>query len=178
MTVFSLLRPVWAWPPGGVYLQRLIFGLGSTRPPDTVRALSFIHFARLVVIRRFPDHRQEAEEIREPLLMFESNYNGTFDQYIETFSEAIPGKMRAFWQTSYGFPDVKPVTAFKAYIHANEFTVNHYYSAYPEASATMVGSALKLASAHAAFRERAETLSPARFVAAYREFITAMQGDL
>ena len=178
LTVFSLLRPPWAWPPGGVYLQRLIFALGRTRTPDEVRRLSFIHFARLAIIRRFPDHGQEREEIVEPLLLFESNYDGTFDQYIDTFSEAIPQKMWAFWRTSYGFPGVKPVTPFKRYIRANEFTVEHYYSAYPEATTTTIGSALRLAASHAAFRKRARDMSDERFAAAYRSFLAHMQGDL
>src|SRR4051794_10630970 len=100
MTVFSLLRP------GGGYLQRLVFGIGSTRPPNAVRRLSFIHFARMVIIRSLPHRGKEREDIREPLLLFESSYNGTLDQYIDTFSKAIPTKMEAFWRSSYGFPGV------------------------------------------------------------------------
>jgi hypothetical protein len=172
MTVFSLLRP------GGMLLAQLVLGLGRRRQPDTIRALSFIHFARLAIIRRFPDHDQDPEEIREPLLLFESNYDGTFGQYIDTFAQAIPRKMWAFWGSSYGFPGVNPVTPFKRYIRANEFSIDHYYSAYPEASTAMIGAALKLAGPHAEFHRRARTLTPEQFAREYRAFITEVQAEL
>jgi len=141
MTVFSLLRPILAWPPGGILLQRLLLGTGGRSVPSTIRRLSFIHFARLVVIRKLPNLGQPAETLREPLMLFESNYDGTFDQYIDAFAETIPLKMRAFWGTSYGFPGPKPVTQFKTFIRANEFVAEHYYSAYPTATVLDILSA-------------------------------------
>src|SRR3954467_1407241 len=94
MTVFSLLRPPWlSWPPGGEYLQHILLRVGSRRSPTTVRRLSFIHFARLTIIRRFPGLGQQAEDVRPPLMLFESTYDGTFDQYIDAFVDAIPVKM-------------------------------------------------------------------------------------
>jgi hypothetical protein len=178
MTVVSLLRPVLSWPPGGVLLQRLLLGAGVRETPDTIRRLSFIHFARLVIIRKLPNLGQPAETLREPLMLFESNYNGTFDQYIDAFAEVIPLKMRAFWGTSYGFPGARPVTQFKTFIRANEFVAEHYYSAYPTATTTMITAALDLRGPHESFYRRARSLTPEQFARAYRAFLTTVQANL
>jgi len=173
MTVFSLVRP------GGVQLLRLVLRIGRELSGDKTRRLSFIHFARLTIIRRFPDHGQPRERIRHPLLMFESNYDGPFADYIDVFATKIPFKMRAFWGTSYGWPGVDPVTPFKRYISENEFEVQHYYSAYPEASTTMVAAALALRGPHAEFRRRALADDRAdRFEADFRAFVSEVQSWL
>jgi hypothetical protein len=169
MTVVSLLRP------GGIYVQRLVYAIGRRRTPARIRDLSFIHFARLAVIRRFPRHGQTPDALAQPLQLFESNYNGTFSQYIDSFVDAVPEKMRSFWGTSYGFPWGLPLTRFKDFIEANEFTIDHYYVAYPDASATMIGAALYVMEAHEQFRHHAEGLEPQRFLDHYRDFVIAVQ---
>jgi hypothetical protein len=173
MTVFSLLRP------GGTLVQRLVYALGR-RPHGgaKIRALQFIHFARLAVIRSFPDHGQPPEQLRQPLQLFESNYNGSFDQYIDSFVDAVPLAMRSFWGTSYGFPWNLALRPFKYFIHRNEFLIDHYYAAYPDASMAMVEAALRLRERHAQFHQRASQLAPEAFAEAYREFVTRVQGDL
>jgi hypothetical protein len=172
MTVFSLVKP------GGVNLLRLVLAIGRRQRPSVVRGLSSIHFARLAIVRRFPDHGQEPDRLRQPLLLFESNYNGSFDQYIDDFTEAIPLKMTAFWRTSYGFPGVRPPIWFKDYIRANEFTADHYYCAYPKATTRTIDAAFRLIARHKQFHERARELSPERFAREYCAFLTEVQGDL
>jgi hypothetical protein len=180
MTVFSPVRRPYQKPPGGVLWLRLVFWVARTFPgrTSTIRELSFIHFARWIVIRRIPDQGQPRERLRHPLLMFESNYNGTFDQYIDAFAHILTRGMTHIWGTSFGFPGPQPVTPFKAYIRANEFVADHYYSAYPTATTTMIKSALALDEPLRAFTVRAATLSPARFGDEYRAFLTEMQEDL
>ena len=68
-----------------------------------LQQLSFIHYARWVVIDRFPDEGH-GEKLGHEYLLFESNFNGTWDQYIDAFSEVVPFRMKAIWGTSYGFP--------------------------------------------------------------------------
>ncbi len=85
MTIFSPVRPWYRWPPGGALWLDLVFMVARTQDlvlkvifpgrPGTIRELSFIHFARWIVIRRLPDHGQPRERRRQRLLMFESNYN-------------------------------------------------------------------------------------------------------
>jgi hypothetical protein len=180
MTVFSPVRPWHRRPPGGVLWLGLFFTVATALPRlmNHVRELSFIHFARWIVIRSVPAHGQPSERLQQPLLMFESNYNGTFDQYIDAFSTILSRGMTAIWGTSYGFPGPQPVAPFKAYIRANEFVVDHYYSAYPTATTTMIRSALALKPPLQAFTVRAGTVSPGRFGDEYREFLTKMQDEL
>ena len=179
MTVFSPVRPRYR-PPGGVLSLNVMFAFARTFPrfTSTIPELSFIHFARWVVIRRLPDHGQPRDRLRQPLLMFESNYNGTFDQYIDAFANILTRGMTAIWGTSYGFPGPQPVAPFKRYIRANEFVADNYYSAYPTATTTMVKSALALRKPLEDFTVRAGTLSPARFREEYRRFLTEMQAHL
>ena len=55
--------------------------------------------------------------------------------------------MKVFWGTSYGFPQPLPTGPFKEYIKENELEASHFYSAYPQATTTMVLAALELAPA-------------------------------
>jgi hypothetical protein len=180
MTVYSLVRPVHRRPPGGVLWLRLAFWFARTfrAGASGIRALSFIHFARWAVVPRIPDLGQPPEGIGHPLLLFESNYNGTFHQYIDAFAQILGPGMRRIWGTSYGFPGPVPVSPFQKYIRANEFAADHYYSAYPEASTTMVVSALALHEPHRMFHERAATLTPPEFAEEYRRFLTTIQDHL
>ena len=172
MTVFSLLKP------GGQYIQRLVFALGLLRPPVDVDKLAMIHFARLAAIRRFPDHGQPRDDMRQPLQLFESNYNGSFHQYIDTFVDAIPTKMRSFWATSYGFPCSLPLAPFKRYILANQFPIDHYYVRNPDATVKMVGSALRIMRVNDQLRREAQRLGPAAFAERFTTLITSIQSDL
>lgn len=182
MTTFSPVRPWYRphWPPGGALWLNLVFWFTRTFrcDPGTIEELSFIHFARWIVIRRLPDHGQPSERLRHPLLMFESNYNGTFDQYIDAFSNILTNGMTTIWGSSYGFPGPQPVAPFKSYISANEFVADHYYSAYPDASTTMIKSALALKKPLQALTERAAKVKPAKFREKYRQFLIAMQDHL
>jgi hypothetical protein len=176
ITVFSRLN---RW--GNVRLP-LLFTV-STRFPHltaTVSELSFIHFARWSVIRRFPDFGdpQPKESLKHRYLFFESNFNGTWDQYIDAFSHILTTGMTSIWGTSFGFPRPIPVAPFKAYIRRNEYACAHYWSAYPTVTRTMAVAALELAPAHERLRRRAAGLSPEEFAAAWTRFVTDQQRHL
>jgi hypothetical protein len=130
-----------------------------------LQALSFIHYARWVIVDG--DH-----------LLFESNFNGTWDQYIDAFSEVVAFRMKAIWGTSFGFPGPLPVEPFKQYIRRNEFVANHYWSAYPGATTTEIVSAGRVEAALEQLKRRAATLGPEAFKAEYESFLTSVQRDL
>lgn len=172
ITLFSLLRP------GGRYLQSVVFALGRRGTPTGVAGLGVIHFARFTVIRKFPYHGQPRDYLRQPLQLFESNYNGSFGSYIDMFVNLIPGRMREFWGTSYGFPLRLPLGAFKRYILANEFPVDHYYARYPDASVEIIKAALKIMQANTDLRQAAPNLAPDEFAHRLRSLVAHMQGEL
>jgi hypothetical protein len=175
-TAITVLTPV---KRHGPLVLKVVFWAGRnlTFTLKKLQMLSFIHYARWAVIPRFPaDGRGEA--LNHTYLFFESNFNGTWDQYIDAFSEIVPLRMKAIWGSSYGFPGPVPVEPFKGYIRRNEFVANHYWSAYPEATATEIVSAARVAAALDRFRRQSAGLEPPAFKAAYDRLLETVQRDL
>jgi hypothetical protein len=175
-TAITVLTPV---KPGGRILLALVFWIGrhATWTLKKLQMLSFIHFARWIVIPRFPDGGR-GEKLGHTYLFFESNFNGLWDQYIDAFSEVVPARMKGIWGTSYGFPGPIPVEPFKEYIRKNEYVANHYWSAYPGATTTEIISAQHVAAAIDDLRRRADAMSPEAFKQAYDRMLTDVQGNL
>jgi hypothetical protein len=172
-TAITVLTP---YKPTGRLLLPIVFWIGRNVEAtlEKLQTLSFIHYARWVVVKRFPPD----EKLHYPYLMFESNFNGSWDQYIDAFSEVVPTRMKGIWGTSYGFPGPIPVEPFKDYIRANEYVANHYYNAYPGSTTTEIISASKVAAALDGLRARAPSMDPDAFKAAYEDMLTSIQHDL
>jgi hypothetical protein len=172
-TAITVLTPV---KPIGRLVLPIVFWVGRnvTWTLKKLQMLSFIHFARWIVIPRLPD----GERLHYRYLYFESNFNGLWDQYIDAFSEVVPQRMKGIWGTSYGFPGPIPVEPFKRYIRANEYVANHYWSAYPGATTTEIISAKRVAAALDDLRARAAQLEPDAFKAAYERMLMTVQRDL
>jgi hypothetical protein len=172
-TAITVLTPV---KPAGRLVLPLVFWFGrhATFTLKKLQQLSFIHFARWIVIPRLPD----GEKLHYPYLFFESNFNGLWDQYIDAFSEVVPQRMKGIWGTSYGFPGPIPVEPFKHYIRSNEYVANHYWSAYPGATTTEIISAKPVAAAVEDLRRRSADMDADQFKRAYAEMLTSLQGDL
>jgi hypothetical protein len=150
------------------------------RSSGTLGRLSFIHFARWSLIRRIPYNGppQRKERLHYPRLYFESNFNGGWEEYIDAFAHILTRGMKLFWGTAYGFPQPLPTAPFKAYIRRNELEASHFHSAYPEATTTIVLSALDLHTKLDAFRARARDLDDEAFAAAWRELLAEAESDL
>jgi hypothetical protein len=175
-TAITVLTPV---KPAGRILLPIVFWVGrnATFTLKKLQMLSFIHFARWIVITRFPDGGR-GERLHHPYLFFESNFNGLWDQYIDAFSEVVPARMKGIWGTSYGFPGPIPVEPFKEYIRKNEYEANHYWSAYPGATTTEIISAEHVTAAVDDLRRRADGMTPEQFKGAYERMLTDVQGHL
>jgi hypothetical protein len=175
LTVYSTVR--W-WGPLWLPLFFLFIRRGRNSLKE-LKQLSFIHAARWSVVRRLPANGTQPEKkLRYAHLYFESNFNGGWEEYIDAFSYVLTLGMWAFWGSSYGFPNALPAGPFKEYIRRNEYTANHYYSAYPEATATTVLGALELAPKVADLKRQAASMSPESFKAAWDGLITEMQSCL
>jgi hypothetical protein len=176
ITVFSSVKWI-----GRLWLP-LVFWIATHLPKSTgtLGRLSFIHFARWTLVRRIPYNGppQRQETMTYPRLFFESNFNGGWQEYIDAFSHILTKGMKLFWGTSYGFPQPLPTGQFKEYIKENELEASHFYSAYPEATTTMVLAALELAPAFDAFKRQSAGKPAAEFAEAWREFLTKLQGSL
>jgi hypothetical protein len=175
LTVLSAMRQ---W--GLLELPVFFFFIRRGRKSLTdLKKLSFIQAARWSIIRRLPANGSYPEtRLRFPLLYFESNFNGGWEEYIDAFSYTLTTGMFGFWGSSYGFPGALPASEFKEYIRRNEYEAGHYYSAYPDATATTVLAALELSPKVAALRAAAEQMTAEQFAQAWSEFLRDEQGSL
>lgn len=178
MNAITPMKP-WKTP----ILKLAFFALGAIKPlQNDLKNLSFIHFARWVVIGRdrFPrlSEKQPAEELQYDYLLFFSNFNGTWNQYIDAFSAVLFKGLDLIWRWSEKYPGSRPVTAFKRYISLVQFDTDYYFNVYPRASTNDVKAALRVQDALDQFAAGSQSLSPAEFEKAWTEFLVRVQADL
>jgi hypothetical protein len=172
ITVFSNVK--W-WGRIELPLFFLYIRLRSSSLGD-LKKLSFIHAARWSLVPRVPGNGgQPTTKLRHPLLYFESNFNGGWEEYIDAFSYVLHTGMSAFWGSSYGYPGALPPSPFKDYIRANQYKANHFYSAYPNATTTTVIAARELARRVKDLREREPHMSTDEFAHAWQELLSESQ---
>jgi hypothetical protein len=172
-TALTTLTPL---PRGWTPLLKAVLKVKSWTGPDkTLRRLSFIHAAYWVVIDHFP---AETKPNRYSYLLFISNFNGSWFDYIDVFSRLVPKKMALLWGSSYGFPGATPPRSFTSYIRANDRPPEHYYSAYPGATTTEIASALRVSDRFEAEVAPAAELDPPQLAQAWRTFLVCVQRDL
>ena len=143
--------------PSATWVNRLLF-MAARAIPSTLHGLlglSIIHFARWVIIPRdrWPTRGKAAPQtLANDYMLFCSNFNGTWDQYIDAFSDGIPNGLDLFWYSSRKYPQSIPATPFKNYIRFNQIDTNYYYNATPGAAQRDIKSALRV---YAALRDLA-----------------------
>jgi hypothetical protein len=174
----NAVTPMRAWKTP---ILRLIFWLAPLRLDDLIE-LSFIHFARWVIIprNRFPwlGGKQPQESLKNDYMLFFSNFNGTWNQYIDAFSAVLSDGLNFFWRWSEKFPMATPVTAFKRYIGLVQFDTDYYYNPYPYASTNDVKAAHRVKAALDELAQSSASMSPQQFKSAYDKFVIQVQGDL
>ncbi len=90
-------------------------------PPGALAGISTIHFVRWTVI-----------DGGKRLIMI-SDYDGTWEAYIEEFAEMILSGLDAIWRRSRGFPEngARDVLAFKQFLRCRQYQAQVFYSGYP-----------------------------------------------
>jgi len=178
MNAITPMKP-WKTP----ILKLLFWILGLVKPlQKDLKNLSFIHFARWVSIGRnsFPrlSEQQPREDLKYDYLLFFSNFNGTWNQYIDAFSSVLYRGLDAIWIWSEKYPGSRPVTAFKRYITAVQFDTDYYYNVYPHATTNDVKAALRVHEALTQFAQNSASLSPDDFAKAWLEFRVKVAPDV
>jgi hypothetical protein len=171
MNVVTPMRPSLTW------LNRLFF-MVSRAIPSTLAGLlglSIIHFARWVIIKRdqWPDLGQGKQSLQNDYMLFVSNFNGTWDQYIDAFSDGIPGGLDLLWYSSTRYPHSIPISPFKGYIRSMQVDTEYYYNATPGAAQRDIKSALLVRRAILDLAARQPSLSPEEF---RKQYILALIG--
>jgi hypothetical protein len=174
----NVLTPV---PPWLTWINRLIFMIARAIPGTLsgLLGLSLIHFARWVIIKRnqWPDFGQTKPSVRNDYVLFCSNFNGTWDQYIDAFADGIPGGLDLFWYSSTKYPHSIPITPFKNYIRVNQVDTNYYYNATPGSAQRDIKQALRLSAAIRALAAAAPS-DPDAFAKAYAGLLRQAQGAM
>lgn len=179
MNVITPIRWTTAW------LNKLIFWIALKRP-STLRGLvtlSLIHYARWVIIgkNQFPhlDPNQPKEKLHYSYMLFFSNFNGSWDQYVDSFTFAIPGGLDLFWKWNIRYPKSVALTPFHRYIRYNQIETIHYYNAYPLATSNDVKSAKAVKDALVQFQcQSVDDENDDSFVKRYTALLRGLQHDL
>ena len=178
MNVITPIRWYTAW------INKLIFLVTPWIPNalNGLLTLSLIHYARWVIVRpnQFPrlSHDQPKEDLKYAYMFFFSNFNGSWAQYVDSFSSAIPTGLDSFWKWNVKYPKSIPMEPFHAYITFNQFSTDHYYNAYPMAASNDVKSAKRVRDRLLRFDSRAQGLSPEDFFSQYNRLLLELQHDL
>jgi len=99
-------------------------------PPGSLIGISTIHFARWLVI----------DEGRR--LMFVSDYDGSWESYIDEFAEMILTGLDAIWETSFGMPPdgARDLPAFKRFLRSHQVPSDVFFAAYPAETVLNIAS--------------------------------------
>jgi hypothetical protein len=136
-------------------------------PRWTVLRLRLIHYARWTVLGRSKPH-----------LLFESNFNGTPDAYVEAFSYVFPLGLRLIWGSSKGFPGPVPVETLREWIAEGAVETSHYYCAYPGASTKEILAGVRVRRRLREFNSRTRDMDASRFAEEYQALVSDLQLQL
>lgn len=91
-------------------------------PSGSLIGISTIHFVRWLLI----------DEGRR--LMLVSDYDGSWEAYIDEFAEMILSGLDAIWDTSFGVPPdgARDLPAFKRYLRTHQVPAEAFFAAYPD----------------------------------------------
>ena len=169
-------------PPTRTWINRLIFMVARLTPYTLagLLGLSLIHFARWVIIKRdqWPNLGQGPEQLQNDYMLFCSNFNGTWDQYIDAFSDGIPSGLDLFWYSSTKYPHSIPISPFKSYIVHNQIDCQYYYNATPGSAQRDIKGALRVMRALRELTEQHGRMSPEEFAIAYRKALLQVQNSM
>jgi hypothetical protein len=142
--------------------------------------LSLIHYARWAIIKEFPrlDSSQPQENLKYHYMLFFSNFNGSWKQYVDSFHMAIPDGLDLLWQRNIKYPGSVPLQPFHSYITANQIWTNHYYNAYPMAASNDIKGAQELRHALTEFISDSNDDEPEVFRKRYESLLLDQQRNL
>ena len=102
-------------------------------PPGSLVGVSTIHFVKWTII----DGGQR-------LLMI-SDYDGSWESYIDEFAEMILSGLDAIWSTAEGYPldGARDLPAFKRFLRSHQVPSEVFFSAYPDATVLNINDAVQ-----------------------------------
>ncbi|HEX8495537.1 MAG TPA: hypothetical protein VF658_22185 [Pyrinomonadaceae bacterium] len=119
-----------------LFLRGVLWGanIGAKGTKGALGDIATIHFCRWVIINDGKD------------MLFESNYDGSWENYIDDFGDSASLEMDAMWSNCEGFPTggSLDIDWFKAYIRDNQLPAQVFYSAYPDSTVQNILNDLRI----------------------------------
>lgn len=114
----------------------------ARKAKGNLSGISTIHSLRWVIIPKGILSRAHV-----PYLLFESNYNGSWDSYVDDFVQYAYHRMNLIWGkcTNYRSRGAQDTEWFKQHIRNYLFPAQAYYSAYPDLSVHNIITSLRVA---------------------------------
>lgn len=141
----NVLTPMKA---GTAWFSKLLFRIGRTQPwtMTRLRGLGLIQFAHWAMIRRdqWPQLGQPKADLKNNYMLFCSNFNGSWDQYVVAFTDSIPDQLDTFWYTAVRYPRSIPFSPAARYITANTLHTDYYYNAAPGSGLREIKACLRI----------------------------------
>jgi hypothetical protein len=141
-----------------------------------------IHYAGWVIVKdsQFPvlTKGQPRERLRYAYMIFFSNFNGSWAQYVDSFSASIPDGLDLLWRANVGWPKSVPEQPFHRYVGHNQFYTNHYFSAYPMAASNDIKAARRLKDELRVFVRETAQATPLEFAAQYTRLLKSLMDTL
>jgi hypothetical protein len=135
--------------------------------------LSSTHMARLVVMDDvvYVGMPSCEEHLRSQYLVFETNFDGDLDTYLTRMATEIPTEVESIWQHCWGFPGVKDLNAFLAYMKKCRAPTTFYFADVNDKTVQQTLCALQIQAAVTHFIERNQSTPAAELQKSFAEFL-------
>jgi hypothetical protein len=110
------------------------------------------------------------EHLSSRYLVFESNFDGDLEPYLMRMATEIPDVMDSVWGHCVGYPGVRDVNAFVAYMKKCQLNTTFYFADVNNHTVQSTLRALKVQASVADFIAKHQGQSPSELQAAFRAF--------
>ncbi len=106
--------------------------------PNLFADIPTVHYARWTIVQLPADPAVGA------LLLFSSNYDGTFEDYMAALASTIPDALDKIWSHCADWPGSPSLDVITRYITDHAQKAALFYASYPDATVKEVQRALKI----------------------------------
>jgi len=156
-------------------IRMYLGGLKDERSPFA--KVSSTHMARLAVLNDVVYVGMPAceEHLRSQYLVFESNFDGSLDEYLEKMAVEIPEDVDAVWGHCVGYPGTKSIGAFQAYMKKCQITTTFYFADVNDKTVNQTLRALQTQEAVGVFIENNQGKPAEELRQAFAAFLEALR---
>ena len=141
--------------------------------------LSSTHIARLVVMDDviFVGAPAREEHLQSKYLVFESNFDGDLDTYLRRMAQDIPTEVDAVWRHCIGYPGVRDVAAFAAYMKKCQLKTTFYFADVNDKTVQQTLHALRVQASIAEFIAAQQGKPAAEIQAAFQQLMEKIRKE-